>query len=176
VRGWPDFGVWRGRSDMGSGGLKGTSVRWGSPEDEPRIAELLELNGMPRWVAFEERFVVAEKKGAVLAALRYRTASKKLLLGLLVVDPWAGERPLAVALYAGAVGLAREMGAGEVLARLVPYGHYPYEAGYCWWGREWWRHTTWPAESRTQLPTGGWRRRIALLGVLAVPFHRAFRG
>ena len=45
-------------------------VRWSRLEDEPRIAELLELNGMPRWVAFEEQFIVAEKERKVLAALK----------------------------------------------------------------------------------------------------------
>ena len=75
-------------------------VRWGLPEDEAKVAELLELNGIPRCVAFEERFVVAERDSEVLAAMRYRTEPKRLLLGLLVGDPWAGERHLAVALYA----------------------------------------------------------------------------
>ena len=42
-------------------------------ENEVKVAELLELNGMPRWVAFEERFIVAEREGEVLAAVRYRT-------------------------------------------------------------------------------------------------------
>ena len=79
-----------------------------------------DLNGMPRWLAFEERYVVAERSGKILAALRYRTESKRLLLGLLVGDPWAEERPLAVALYAGAGRLAREMGVGEILARPFP--------------------------------------------------------
>ena len=71
-------------------------------EDEAKVAELLELKGMPRWVAFEERFIVAEREGEVLAAVRYRTEPKRLLLGLLVADPWAGERRLAVDLYAEA--------------------------------------------------------------------------
>jgi hypothetical protein len=30
-----------------------TEVRWGLLEDEAKVAELLELNGMPRWVARE---------------------------------------------------------------------------------------------------------------------------
>jgi hypothetical protein len=77
-------------------------VRWGLAGDEPGIAELLELNGMPRWVAFEERFAVAERDGAVVAAVRCRTEPGRLLLGLLVVDPWSEERTLAPALYAGA--------------------------------------------------------------------------
>src|SRR3712207_4783767 len=71
---------------------EGIEVRWGMAEDEARVAELLELNGMPRWVAFEERFIVAERDGEVLAALRYRTEPKRLVLGLLVTDPWAEER------------------------------------------------------------------------------------
>jgi hypothetical protein len=36
-------------------------VRLERARDAPRIAVLLELNGMPRWVAFEERFIVAEQ-------------------------------------------------------------------------------------------------------------------
>ena len=93
-------------------------VRWGLEDDEARIAELLELNGMRRTIASEERFIVATAKpsGKLLAALRYRTEPKRLLLGLLVSDPWAEERPLAVALYAGTGELAREMGAREVSA------------------------------------------------------------
>ena len=70
-------------------------MRWGLHEDEAQIAELLELNGMGRTLVSEERFVVAAAKpgGKVLAALRYRTQPKRLLLGLLVSDPWAQERP-----------------------------------------------------------------------------------
>ena len=36
-------------------------VRWGLAGGEEGIAELLELHGIPRWVAFEERFIVAER-------------------------------------------------------------------------------------------------------------------
>jgi hypothetical protein len=111
-------------------------VRWGLPADEPAVAELLELNGMPRWVAFEERFIVAEDDGKVLGALRYRTESKRLLLGLLVVDPWAGEERLARALYAGAGDLARELGVLEVVASAARAG-YAGEAGYRRRGRDW---------------------------------------
>ena len=105
-------------------------IRWSLPEHVPRIAELLELNGMPRRKAFEDRFIVAEKEGHVPAALRYRTEPKRLLLGLLLVDPWAGERALAVALYIGAGELAREMGAREVRARTERRADHPSEAGY----------------------------------------------
>jgi hypothetical protein len=111
-------------------------VRWGLLADEAAVAELLELNGMPRWVAFEERFIVAEEDGRVLGALRYRTESKRLLLGLLVVDPWAGEERMARALYAGAGALARELGVGEIVASGSRAG-YPGEVGYRRWGRDW---------------------------------------
>ena len=110
-------------------------VRWGLPDDEAKVAELLELNGMPRWVAFEERFVVAERDGAVRAAVVYRTEPKRLLLGLLVADPWAGERRLAVDLYAGARRLALELGANDIVATIDRRrAAYPHEAGYHRWG------------------------------------------
>src|SRR3712207_699840 len=98
--------AWRKRWGKLSRGVEEIGVRWGLPGDEGGIAELLELNGKPRWVAFEERFIVAVGwDGEILGALRYRMASKKLLLGLLVADPWVGEQALARALYAGAGAL-----------------------------------------------------------------------
>lgn len=108
----------------------GVRVRWGLSEDEEKVSELLELNGMPRSMAFEKRFIVAEKEGRVLAAMRYQTAPKQLLLGLLLADPWADERALAVALYIGAGKLAREMGVREVRARTERRAGHPSEAGY----------------------------------------------
>jgi hypothetical protein len=200
VRDWAGFGVWEERhkelmreaeerrlerklrearvEDRPDEGevLEGIEVRWGLLEDEPAIADLLELNGMPRWIAFEERYIVAEKDGEILAALRYRTEPKRLLLGLLVSDPWAGERPLAVALYAGAGELAREMGVDEVIARPVSYaGDYPREAGYRRRGRREWRlDAALVLENRRELPAGGWRRALTLLGFQAVPFFGAF--
>src|SRR5918994_7277104 len=104
-------------------------VRWGLAGDERAVADLLELNSMPRWISFEDRFVVAEKDGKVLGAVRYRTESKRLILGLLVVDPWAGEEQLALALYCGAGELAREIGAREVVAS-ASRARYPGKAGY----------------------------------------------
>jgi hypothetical protein len=153
-------------------------VRWGLREDESQIAELMELNGMRRTLAFKERFIVAERDGEILAALRYRTEPKRLLLGLLLSDPWAEERPLAVALYEGAGELAREMGAREVRARPVPHADdYPYEAGYRRrYPGGWYLGTTRPLYRRQELPAGGWRRMVALLGIPAVPFFSAFRG
>jgi hypothetical protein len=95
----------------------GIEVRWATPEDEEKISELLELNGAPRAMALGEGFIVAEKDGEVQAAMRYRTESKRLLLGMLVADPWTAERPLAEALYSGARKLARGMGVKKVRPR-----------------------------------------------------------
>jgi len=194
MRDWTGFGVWEERhkelmreaehrrlvrglrearkeAHPGEDYLKlpdGIEVRWGLLEDEPGIAKVLELNGMPRWIAFEKRHIVAEKEGEILAALRYRTEPKRLLLGSLVSDPWAEERPLAVALYAGAGKLAREMGVGEIVARSFPYKDYPREAGYRRRGRREWRlDPTRYGEICEQPVAGGWKR---LLGVTAVPF------
>jgi hypothetical protein len=117
-------------------GLEGVEVRWGFAGDEPGVADLLQLNGMPRWISFEERFVVAEEDGRILGAVRYRTESKRLILGLLVVDPWAGEERLALALYRGAGELAREIGVREVVAS-ASRARYPGRAGYRHRGRGW---------------------------------------
>lgn len=140
-------------------------VRWGLLEDEAKVAELLELNGMPRWVAFEERFVVAERDGELLAAMRCRTEPKRLLLGLLVADPWAEERRLAVDLYAGARRLALEMGATDIVARIDRrHAAYPYEAGYHRWGGGWRMDLSRSVERRGGLSVEGRRGRIALVG------------
>ena len=154
-------------AEEGSGTIE---VRWGLPADETAVADLLELNGMPRWVAFEERFIVAEGDGKVLGALRYRTESKRLLLGLLVVDPWAGEERLARALYAGAGDLARELGVGEVVASASREG-YPGETGYRRRGRDWRLDAT-QAREAGDAAVSGWRRVLSLFGTLPVPFHR----
>ena len=161
--------------DSGGPEMSGIEVRWGMPEDEARVAELLEMNGMPRWLAFEERYIVAEKEGEILAALRYRTESKRLVLGLLVVDPWAEERSLAVALYAGAVGLAAEMGAKEIRARVDRYSDYPREAGYRRWIGDWHLDARRSGKIGEGLPEGGWRRAFGLFGIVAVPFVGVLR-
>jgi hypothetical protein len=146
-------------------------VRWGLLEDEAKIADLLELNGMPRWVAFEERYVVAERDGEILAALRYRTEKGRLSLGLLISDPWVEERPLALALYAGARELAREMDVGEILACPFPHADYPGEAGYRRRGRRSWRlDVSRSGEGGQEAGGGRWRRLLALFGAPAVPF------
>lgn len=155
----PDVRKWsrgnRGKEIL----VDGSQVRRGLRDDQPRIAELLELNGLSRWIAFEETFLVAERGGRVLAALRYGTGGNRLLLGSLVADPWAGERPLAVALYGGAGQLAREMGFKEIFARPIRYGNwhgdYPYEAGYRRVMGGWRFDATRPLQSRRELPAGG---------------------
>ncbi len=150
---------------------KEIEVRWGHLADYEEVSGLLELNGMPRWVAFEERFIVAERDGKLVGALRYRTESKRLILGLLVVDPWAGERRTAEALYAGARGLARELGANEVLAA-VSGAAYPRAAGYSRFGRLWFSAVRRPGGDGA---SGGWRRLFGLWGSENVPFHRTTR-
>ncbi|SMC03824.1 hypothetical protein SAMN00767673_0790 [Rubrobacter radiotolerans DSM 5868] len=109
--------VWRTR---GAGeGLRG---RRGSREDAAAVSELMDLNGLPRWVAYEESFVVAEGCrgaaglfGAVLYRLRYGGGGA-LVLGRPVVDPWADERSVCRALYDGAERLRRELGLGRTVA------------------------------------------------------------
>src|SRR5918993_5222770 len=119
--------------DEGPVEREGVEVRWGLAGDEGAVADLLELNGMPRWISFEERFLVAQKDGKVLGAVRYRTESKRLMLGLLVVDPWAGEEQLALALYRGSKELARAIGVAEIIASESREG-YSGRAGYRRWG------------------------------------------
>lgn len=162
-----------GRDDEVSN-FEDVEVRWGLAEDESAVADLLELNGMPRWIAFEERFIVAKRDGKVLGALRYRTESKRLFLGLLVVDPWAGEERVARALYRGAGELAREMGVGEVVASLARAG-YPGSAGYRRWGRGWRLDVGRHSGDRGQMTAGERRRLSSLLAGLAGPFYRTFQ-
>ena len=165
----------RGRSHLES--REGIEVRWGLLEDGPRIAEILELNRMPRWVAFEARYIVVQRDEEILAALRYRTEPERLTLGLLVSDPGVEERPLAVALYAGAGELAREIGVGEVVASSFPeVDSCPREAGYGWWGHRRWRlDATSYGETREELATRGWQRLLGLLSARAVPFAGLLR-
>jgi hypothetical protein len=150
--------------------LEGVEIRWGLAEDEGAVAELLELNGMPRWVSYEERFIVAQRDGKVLGAVCYRTESKRLLLGLLVVDPWAREARLAPALYRGAGELAREIGAGEVVTSVSRAG-YPGLAGYRRRGRGWRMDIVPTLDAGDEVAKGGWRRVLSLFGELPVPFH-----
>src|SRR5918994_368650 len=148
--------------------LEGSKVSWGLAEEEPAVADLLELNGLPRWGAFEERFIVAQKNGKVLGAVRYRMESKRLLLGLLVVDPWAGEERMALALYRGAGDLAREIGAREVIAA-ESRSDYLERSGYRRRGHDW------RLDVASDSGVGGKHRPSGLFGMLAMPFYRALR-
>jgi hypothetical protein len=150
-------------------------VRWGLHEDETRIAELLELNGVPSRVA-KNHFIVAEQDGNIVAALRYETEPKKLVLGLLVADPWISEPILAKALYPRVHSLGAEVGIREVLAPSNQYGDYLREAGYRRVIGGWSLDTVRPLRACEDPPAGGWRRMVALLGVPAVPFFRTFGG
>jgi hypothetical protein len=158
--------VRRGRAPSVGGSVR---VRWGLEEDYERAAGLLELNGAPRWIAFEERFILAEEEGRLLGALVYRTEPKRMRLGLLLVDPWAGEERVATALYRGAAELAVELGVKEVRAR--GEGRYLARSGYRPGLGDW--RTEPRAASR--VPEGRLRKLLALWGVPATPFFRAFR-
>jgi hypothetical protein len=198
---WPDFAAWRERRKKAlrgaqeraldreagkarevfahSDGRAAVEVRWGLRSDESRIAELLELNGMPRWVAYEERFVVAEDGGEVMAAVRYRTEPGCLLLGLLVADPWRDGEALAVALYSKARALAWDAGIPTLVARVSGNPGAARAAGF--------RRPAWglraeatagatiapvPPPKPPRLPAGSWQRAMSLWGRLAVPFFR----
>ena len=150
-------------------------VRWGLHEDETRIAELLELNGVPSRVA-KNHFIVAERDGNIVAALRYETEPKKLVLGLLVADSCISEPILAKALYPRVHSLAEEVGVREVTAPSNQHGDYLREAGYRRVIGGWSLDTVRPLRACEDLPAGGWRRMVALLGVPAVPFFRTFGG
>jgi hypothetical protein len=162
-----------------SDGRAAVDVRWGSRSDESRIAELLELNGMPRWVAYEERFVVAEDGGEVMAAVRYRTEPGRLLLGLLVADPWRDGETLAAALYSGARALAWDAGIPTLVARVTGNPRGARTAGF--------RRRAWvlraeatagaaippvPPPKPPRPPAGSWRRALSLWRRSAVPFFR----
>lgn len=114
-----------------------TEVRRGLAKDAPLIAELLLLNAMPRWVAYEERFIVAEKDGVLVAALRFQEDFERLHLGLLITAPWAEERTLAAALYAGALAMARGLGLREIQARTSRHRALLRAAGYHRWRNRW---------------------------------------
>lgn len=105
-------------------------VRRGSAEDMLRISDFLEFNGIPRWVAFEERFIVAEEGGRLVAAMRFREDPEKLRLGLLAIGPFPGQRRLAVALYSGAKAMACGLGLGEVRIHGDSHRTHPRAAGF----------------------------------------------
>jgi hypothetical protein len=92
---------------------------------------------MPRWVAFEEQFIIVDEGEALTAAIRFRQECGRLHLGLLVTDPRAEEQPLAVALYVGARSMARRFGLHEVRAQTRRHQRHLREAGYRRCGGAW---------------------------------------
>ena len=122
----------RGESSTGDSEVptgRRTQVRRGLVGDAPRIADLIEQNGIPRWVAFEERFILAEERGRLVAVLRFREGPECLFLGLLVAEPRAEEGSVAVDLYNGARVMARELGLQEIRARTRRDQTYPARRG-----------------------------------------------
>lgn len=156
----------------GSG--QAVEVRWCLTEDDPRVARLLELNGMPRWVAFEEQFVVAEQRGEVTAAVRYRAGRERLLLGLLVADLWRDGGALARTLYWRARALAWEAGTPTVVVRRPASPRRAREAGFRRRGRYLQADATSEATAvpgPPPKPLGhSLRRAFSLWGRLSVPF------
>lgn len=155
--------------------MEGIKVSRVLPQDEPWIADLLEMNGMPRRMATGRRYLIAVGGGEVLAALEYRVEPPRLQLGHLVNDPLVSERIPARVLYAEAHALAGETGLREIRASPPTYGDYPFDVGYRRRCGCWSLSADTPLELRAELPEGGWRRVLALWGLSAVPFFRAFR-
>jgi hypothetical protein len=145
-------------------------VRWGLAEDGARIADLLELNGMPRWVAFEELFVVAAERGEVTAAVRYQTGRERLLLGLLVADPWRDRGALAEVLYSGARALAWEAGIPRVVVRVPENPRRARDAGFRRHGRDLQADATALPDPPPKPSGSSLRRAFSLWGRLCVPF------
>ena len=92
---------------------------------------------MPRWVAFEEHFIIVDEGEALTAAIRFRQECGRLHLGLFVTDPRNEEHPLAVALYVGARTMARRFGFHEVRAQTLRHQRHLREAGYRRCGSAW---------------------------------------
>ena len=125
-----DRGVGTPTGDESAYDVRQRNVRQGVPADAPQIAGLLEVNDISCWVAFEERFLVVEEAGEIVAALRFRQDFERLYLGFLVTTPWTEERPLAVALYNRARDVARGLGLKEIRAQAPRNETYLREAGY----------------------------------------------
>lgn len=150
-------------------------VRWGSLEDEGAIAHVLGLNSMSGRNVLQETYIIAEKRGEIMAVARCLMARKHLVVGPLAVDPWAGEHCFAVALYSGAGALAQEMGFREVWAECDEHQEYLLEVGYRRRVGGWHLDTRRSLNEYETLPERSWRRLLSLWGTTHVPFFRAFR-
>jgi hypothetical protein len=87
-----------------------TEVRLGRDDDAAQISRLLDLRGVPSWVALEERFLVAERGGRIVAVARFRQDGQWLYLGFFATNPRTDEGSLAACLNSGARAVARELG------------------------------------------------------------------
>jgi hypothetical protein len=150
-------------------------VRWGNLEDGGEISRVLGLNSMSRRDISKETYIVAEERGEILAVGRCLLTGKYLVLSPPVVDPWAGEYRLAVALYSGAGKLAQETGFRDVWAECDGHREYLLEAGYHRRIGGWHLDTRRSLDEHERLPERGWRRVLALWSATYVPFFRAFR-
>ncbi len=151
------------------------AVRWGSVEDGSAIGRVLGLNSMSERDVPKETYIVAEERGEILAVGRCLLARKRLVLGTLAVDPGAGERSFAVALYSGVGNLVQEMGLREVWANCDEHREYLLEAGYHRRMGGWLLDTMRSPDEYERLPERGWRRVLFLWGTNHAPFFRAFR-
>lgn len=154
--------------------MKELTVRWGKREDGEEIARILELDSLPGFPAFEERFVVMEGRGEILAVARCRTTRKRLLLDRLVADPRVGDSKSAVALYSGAGDLALAAGLREVWADSDEHRKYLLDTGYIRLVGGWRLDPLRPFGEHEEMPEGGWRRMLSLWSVTGIPFFRAF--
>jgi hypothetical protein len=171
----PESGSWsQAERKEGRSELSEIEVRWGGSTDRNGVARILELNSIPGWIAFEERFIVAEERGEILAVVRYRTGCECLLLGPLAVDPWPDEHRFAVALYSGAGKLALEIGLREVWAESNDRREYLLDAGYRRHVSGWHLNEIPSYDELEGLPKSGWRRALSLWGASNIPFFRAF--
>ena len=151
------------------------AVRWGSVEDGGAIGRVLGLNSISERDVPKETYIVAEERGEILAVGYYLIVHKRLVLGLLAVDPWVGEHRFAVALYLGAGKLGRTIGLREVWTERDEHREYLLEAGYRRHVGGWRLDTTRSFGDYERLPERGWRRVLYLWSADHVPFFRAFR-
>ncbi|MGI8648830.1 MAG: hypothetical protein ACR2KW_00380 [Rubrobacter sp.] len=108
-------------------------VRRAGVSESGGIARVMESNGIPRWTAYEGSFLVAGRGDEILGAVEYGLRYEKvgrLALKVPVVEPWAGEREIFVALYRAAAEVARQAEVSEVRAESVRLREYAVAAGY----------------------------------------------
>ncbi|WP_162924626.1 hypothetical protein [Rubrobacter indicoceani] len=144
---------------------KRMSVRRSGRADIADIVRLMEMNGLPRWTAYEEgSFLVAGGGGRdVIGVVAFReVGAGRMLVGVPVVDPWFGESETAVALYVGAAESAGVRGLREVVLVGRVSSDQAREAGFQHGLRGWWL-------SFGEAPGGGFGRLRKALGKATIP-------